>query len=1189
MTPTKDPDTEEAERNIGQQHWDRAVSGNDLASAERSAIDDMAGDRGDDTDPNSSRDRTKSAEEEGNRLIPKVNDPSPEAVANKGESEAKKDERGNRKDKIALNFMKKKGPLGLIGLLLAGGGGIFAALLSPGLAIVQLKEALTEDLNDAVSAMDERSQHIFRAKMKGQVSGICTKQVTVRCKYTSMSKTQVKKLARQGITVNADPDRRSLTNGRYKVDSLTFRDSAGNPQTISAQDFKERYRTDPHFRAAMNKFYSPRWMSVRDGAMDTVKNKFKLSFKRLINGKDRAAMADQLDTNVREGAQERDGRKVTVEEREVDGEKRKVYIDPDRPRDPEGNTDVVNGEDGKPLDVDSEESKINKLKQLTAGGTKKAFSTGLKASNIYVGTQEAVCSMLKLLRTAGIASRNIKFAQYMRYAMPFLNTADAIPLGTATPEQTEFIGDILSHKDMRDKVLSEASIPTDSNGDLLDNLPDGQPNLVPTANPHKGDDAFDAATVKASMYGSTSNLDLRESQASLSGNLGSAMVGFVDKVREWVPFGLASDSTCDFWTNPIVQGAGFILSVATIAVSCLGGCAGAGVAIGKAVATTSVIMMVTMMIQNQIADLVNGDAVSSESQGLDAGNAIFTGTAAFNSTSASSSGMTPLSTPEEIQQNNKSAMVEKQQYQEVAQLEAAGTPYDIYNQYSFLGSLAWSLAPIARASSSSVASMVSAPLSILSSVPQWLSPSTKAAIGSDPARFEKCEDEVLERINLNSADMACNLRWGLSEAQRNADPNKIVQWMIDSCQVDPVSGEVNPTGECAEGCKAGQGGSDQCTRTATSAQALAMLSSDSTQIASAMQYDDEGIDKPLASAQTQAAVQAADTTLPKSIGGGEPSRGIESPVEDVRTYAHFMRYCRFGPEDGRLVNFGDPDGKDDKSVLDGIDFSGGVYNSVGKECLTANNCKPGDDPNNAFPQEQERGLKFCRPAQYDIYAVYTMDKRVEDGMDQEESSGEGSADSGSGLVTGEAKELAKQVANNPNIEFVNPASKATLERFAETGEATNACGEKYGINPLLSGVMLANARKWKMKVNNFGFKEDRSFCDGSPSNQHRMGNAIDLNGIQKVGGASAGSDGWGSLSFSGGQTALATEFATDWMDNLATTEPTRGRSGQLGCGGYNLIAIKKPSWQGIDGLLHFDDSCDHLHIDVGDRVDQGKR
>lgn len=129
-------------------------------------------------------------------------------------------------------------------------------------------------------------------------------------------------------------------------------------------------------------------------------------------------------------------------------------------------------------------------------------------------------------------------------------------------------------------------------------------------------------------------------------------------------------------------------------------------------------------------------------------------------------------------------------------------------------------------------------------------------------------------------------------------------------------------------------------------------------------------------------------------------------------------------------------------------------------------------------------------------------KGVVDSRDEEEQSDGAQTSSSNGqFVTGDAKDLARKVANNPNIQFVNPATKTALEQFADTGQATNSCGQSFGIDPMLSGIMLGVSGKYKMYVNNFGFQSDRSFCD---TGQHPAGKAIDLNGIEKIGGGGTG-------------------------------------------------------------------------------------
>lgn len=177
---------------------------------------------------------------------------------------------------------------------------------------------------------------------------------------------------------------------------------------------------------------------------------------------------------------------------------------------------------------------------------------------------------------------------------------------------------------------------------------------------------------------------------------------------------------------------------------------------------------------------------------------------------------------------------------------------------------------------------------------------------------------------------------------------------------------------------------------------------------------------------------------------------------------------------------------------------------------------------------------------------------------------------------GDARSLAKQVANNGDIVLLSNNTKVSLENFANTGTATNVCGAPFTPDPALLKTMLTLTNKYKIYVNNIGFGEpnrdrDANLCDNG---QHPKGAAIDINRIDIKGGASTGM----GLTFSGAQVPIITAYANDWLVALA---PGRGGVGQVGCGGFKVTP--PPGATGINGNLHFTDECNHLHIDARTR------
>lgn len=55
--------------------------------------------------------------------------------------------------------------------------------------------------------MDIRSSHMFRVKLKGMSKGLCTNKISVKCKFATMSKKQVKKFEKAGFTDIETDDR----------------------------------------------------------------------------------------------------------------------------------------------------------------------------------------------------------------------------------------------------------------------------------------------------------------------------------------------------------------------------------------------------------------------------------------------------------------------------------------------------------------------------------------------------------------------------------------------------------------------------------------------------------------------------------------------------------------------------------------------------------------------------------------------------------------------------------------------------------------------------------------------------------------------------------------------------------------------------------------------------------------------
>lgn len=1166
--------------------WDQST-GRRMADAEKSAASEDSTSRSNqdvekNNDDNLSLARKSESSGNKNNASSKMQDIKPMSKASFGD---------RIKAKFKPSNLRKKGPIAFVISLIISAGTIFTVINSPGLLIVQIKEALFDDLMDSVASMDLRSRNIIKARISDNTVGKgCAKMSLARCKYKGMSEKQLDKLKKAGLEVKTSG--KTIT-GKYKVESIRMAGGTPPHEEIKPKNFKKAFSSNPDFRARMMKAYSPRWMSVRDDVFKKISKKYKISLKRAIGGKSKEEMKRKLDADIKNGTTDegkRGGRLQTDE----NGKTNLV--------DPVSNTAVTNVDGGE---VDGRALTNTSEQMSRAADTNMGFSMkegpikALGALNSFTGKQAALCTMLKTLRTAGVVSRNLKYVQLLRYAVPFLNTADSIKNGTATPEAVSMVGDTLTKEDRKKKITDEESTAiseSDSLFDVAKKANNSEPKLID--NPDKGKSATDSAGIRTAAYGETLDVSAREGKFSHNGAAGSKLSGLGNKIKGLPGF---NSNKCSFYGDPAVQIGGALLSLGVIGVACApilptaGGTCGTAIrGIGKGIAQSVGFMIlqmaVTSYLMNMVANITKGTLVSSDLTGVDAGNALFSGAAALGGTTASARGMQPLSTHDEVKNYQVTAMRNKAENYETDQVLARDTPFDIYNRASFLGSMVWSVSPQVRSSSRTLAGIISLPFTLLGSMPNWLLPASHAATLSDISRYERNdEDEIYKGMGeggLQGSDVMGNIRYGMTDEQLNADPTKIVEWMVDARQVDANTGEVLKTRDALN--------------------AAACIPPNRPEEIAYMGFDDE-----ITLAQKQTTATYANYEMPFPVGGREDAPGDcsenagpearmsryakDDPEKDVRTYAHFLRYCRMGDENGRTVAFGDQDGGKDEdgfvaNILNGIGSSD--WQSDGRECLRSNACKANQDPNAGTHPGDNQWEYFCRPSYYDIYAVYTMDNGgdgksgIGDSMDKDEDEAQEDDKADQGNV-GDAKEMAKKVLAEKNI-ILTPQTKAALQKFADTGEAINACDEKFVINPLLSWVLLENAKKYKITVNNFGFKTDRNIreCIATSGYQHPRGNAVDLNGVERTDSSGGGNQQWGSINFSGGQTQLITDFTADWMNNLATKEPTRGRVGQINCGGFNMLHHKDRSkWKGPDGNLHFSDSCDHLHIEVTDRED----
>lgn len=646
---------------------------------------------------------------------------------------------GSSKQKITgkASLLKKKGPMALIvGILLGGGAGL-TFLLSPGLGIVQFKEILAKDLNDQLAAMDIRQYHVFKAKLKTMKStfGICSGPVNIRCKFSSMSGTQIKKFQDASFDIKCEGGQPCKTGlfSRNKIESITFPDD-GEKLTDPGK-FIDKARSSAVHASALNKAYNPKFAGLTDHIATKFFDSKGLSKKPIFTDGDEEKNRERLRETVKNGANE---------------------IRPSAEASDKADSSLKDASSGaNELDGKFSEA-VDNVSKTGVKATTGALSGAAKGIGI-LGVADSVCSVYRTGVAIETGAKQIRALQLARYAISFLSVADAIKAGKATPEQVEFAGNTFTS--------------TDTNKEMTN--PDGSK----SPNPFYGKNAFDSPGYKVAAYNEAPRLTARSQQYTVGGTGGvlTALSGVNGAIASLG--GKTPREACRVIQNPLTRVGSFVVGIAVGAVT-FGGSLGASMAGSAAIGVTLAIA------ENMLVDILAGTVTDDSTKGIEAGDAMFVGTAAILGGVAQARGLSPLKkngiknyTVARNESENRIAAVEK--------YDAQSTPFDINNEYTFVGSLARNVSSI-TSSSHSILSGIGSALS------QPLASMKVSALADtyNPERYERCDDQTYESMEL-APDVFCNLRYGLTDSELAMETDVVLDYMINNGYIDDAGNAVD--------------------------------------------------------------------------------------------------------------------------------------------------------------------------------------------------------------------------------------------------------------------------------------------------------------------------------------------------------------------------------------------------------------
>ena len=660
---------------------------------------------------------------------------------------------GGKKQPITFKgILRKRGPLALIATFLVGGGGILSFLFTPALGLVNLKEVLVGDLNDQLSAYSLRSDTLLRTKIDQRSSGICTPLVKIRCQFSTMSQRQVERFRQAGFTIESG-DTQDRPFGRERILRMTAPDGT---VITNPQDLQNLTRT-PNGRALVLRAFNPVYASFSDAVANKTFGRLGISKARWFDpakGPQESARALIAgETNL-------------TADIDTDPERGPYVVDPDASP-PDNLVFEREQEDRYNQVLDQIEQNRAEVRDkiptdLPGKAVSGVLSGAFKGAGI-LGAADASCTVYNTARAVGAAAKTARALQLAQFSMLYLNTADSILAGTATPEEVEFLGEKLAQVETTQKVIDETQTATTA----------GSPtevfnNVQPTDNPDLGKSAYDSAGFKVAAYNEAPVLTAREQQYMVGGGLTGTFSGVADTIASRLGGAEGIRTTCGYIQSWWARAGG--LAIGVIAAIGTGG-GSLAVSVGASIAISAALPF----LEAALVDILAGQVVDENTAGMDAGNAVFAGAAHIQGQVAQSRGLKPL-TEDGLQEYLAVSKEVENQYVAAARIEAEDTPLDIMNQYSFLGSFARTLyTPTVQFGQSFEGTLASIP-NILSTSLASIIPNASAQTAYNPERFERCNDAAYDELGIK-ADVFCNVRFGLSNAELALDPLAVAEFM----------------------------------------------------------------------------------------------------------------------------------------------------------------------------------------------------------------------------------------------------------------------------------------------------------------------------------------------------------------------------------------------------------------------------
>lgn len=634
------------------------------------------------------------------------------------------------RSQVFLRGAKRRSSVFAIVIVLLLGGGAVTLPALPIVGLHQILEAFDLDFDYTREAGTRRAARITDDKFKN--ANVDCKGVKGCEQITSLSDREAKTYQDAGITIEREPLAGANNQGRGRIIKMEYIDPFTNIRSIATNgaELNQARINNPGFARAID-------TSVHNMAFN-LNDDSKARAELRKNG---ASKADSL-----EGSNEEEMRKSF--ERQVSGERASGLGSNLRPvTDEEGNRTGYTDENGtlyseqEATDIRESSRQIQAGQEIGSRGVLKSFATGAVRSVNVIGTLSTVCEINSIRKAIIVANELVKKRQLIKFAWtiaPIIGKLKAVNNGIDIDT-----GDLHIKAEMLGNAVTEI---IDTNPTIVDpNSDPDNPRTIP--NERYNRTGHDSEILAIVLHGSTKPLSAGAQRFAFDDGMGGSEFAKFNKSIDTY-LGGREKQICRFATNPIIELGGAAIGLAAGGAS--GGTLTAAMAAVNA-STSVALQFAKPYLIASLADIMSGNLVK-DLRGVDFVDAMGSGMQARNVNLARSSGLMPASVKEVVQYQTST----KQTLATYARYEAEkakDAPFDIYNQYSFLGSFARSIIPYTQTSSAFGSTLLSMS-GLFSAASSTIAKKAYAADYVSEARFSQCNLQKYREFGL-AADLTC--------------------------------------------------------------------------------------------------------------------------------------------------------------------------------------------------------------------------------------------------------------------------------------------------------------------------------------------------------------------------------------------------------------------------------------------------